>query len=228
MTSNRVTPSTHPRPDAIHSAFEDVLIGYWKAKTTEKIGKAHPVCVQLASVARQLSESKQVRRFPGVVTKWSAGQGNWATIPWIAALDSRETVRTSHGVYVVYLFRADMSGLYLTLNQGTTQVQSEFGKEAHRVLRERAALLRKHASGLPALGFDLTNAIELRNDSALVRGYEAATVAHKLYERSNVPADTRILEDLAVLLDVYDKLVPSERILQAQLRRRAGDSSDEE
>ncbi len=51
-------------------------------------------------------------------------------------------VETSEGVYVVYLRRADLSGVYLTLNQGTTRVQVDSGKRAGNVLRERAARLR--------------------------------------------------------------------------------------
>ena len=197
----------------IRAALEDVLVRYLKAKTNETISKDHPICSQLASIAKQLSESTQVRRFPRVVVKWSAGQGNWATIPWIAALDSRETTRTSAGIYVVYLFRADMSGLYLTLNQGTTEVQAQYGRGAHAELRRRAVGLRRRATTLEAAGFDLSTPPSLRHNAAIVSGYEIATVAHKLYEREAIPNGARLLTDLEAVLAVYDRVVPSRAVL---------------
>lgn len=45
----------------------------------------------------------------------SVGQGNWATIPWIAIMNKSETETTQQGVYVVYLFAEDMESVYLTL-----------------------------------------------------------------------------------------------------------------
>jgi hypothetical protein len=207
------------QPKSIQAAFEHVLRHYWNARHTETIAKSHPVCAQLSGAARSLAESKQVRRFPNVVVKWSAGQGNWATIPWIAALDSRETARTSQGVYVVYLFRADMSGLYLTLNQGTTQVQADFGREAHAVLRDRAGKIRKLAADLAKHGFDLSQPIRLAHDSAIVRSYEAATIAHRLYARDAVPTDAELLGDLEAVLGAYDRLVPSRSLVGRSDRR---------
>jgi len=62
--------------------------------------------------------------------EWSAGVGRWAKIPWIALMDRRETTTTQQGVYCVYLFREDMSGVYLTLNQGVNKVIKELGPES--------------------------------------------------------------------------------------------------
>lgn len=143
--------------------MEEVLARYSSARSTETITKANPVCAALATVARLLGESGQARRFPNVMVKWSAGQGNWATIPWIAALDSRETSRTSEGVYVVYLFCADMSGVYLTLNQGTTRVSAAWLRRgrllgAHRLHRnffQRAS--KRTVSGVFASTFRLAS-----------------------------------------------------------------------
>lgn len=209
--------------NGIQAAFEYVLLNYWNARHTETISKAHPVCAQLSTAAALLSSAKQLRAFPNVAVKWSAGQGNWATIPWIAALDSRETTRTSHGVYVVYLFRAEMGGLYLTLNQGTTLVSAEFGRGAHAVLRSRAAKLRTSAAGLSKRGFDLDDDIQLAHDSSIVRSYEAATVAHKLYPRGEVPTDSRLLDDLEAVLQVYSALVPSRNFVGRSGQHEADD-----
>lgn len=50
--------------------------------------------------------------------KASYGNSNWANIPWIAIFDKEITVTAQEGYYIVILFNADMSGFYLSLNQG--------------------------------------------------------------------------------------------------------------
>ena len=116
--------------------------GATRARAYEAFGKRNPLWAEFERVASALKGSADVVRFPNVVARSSAGQGRWATVPWIAALDSRETSKTSEGVYVIYLFRADMSGVYLTLNQGTSWVMAGYGGSGPAQLRERAAQLR--------------------------------------------------------------------------------------
>lgn len=52
--------------------------------------------------------------------KYSLGQGNFAIIPWIAVFDRKISEKASGGYDIVYLFKEDMSGVYLSLNQGIT------------------------------------------------------------------------------------------------------------
>ena len=53
----------------------------------------------------------------------SVGQINFpfARIPWVAALHREITTSTERGYYIVFLFREDMTGCVLSLNQGYTQ-----------------------------------------------------------------------------------------------------------
>lgn len=60
--------------------------------------------------------------------KASAGAGNWANVPWLSILNPKITTTTQDGIYPVYLFSADGSGFYLSLNQGTTEPKNKFGK----------------------------------------------------------------------------------------------------
>ena len=41
------------------------------------------------------------------LVKGSVGQENWATIPWIAILNSSITTTPQEGVYIVYLLSSD-------------------------------------------------------------------------------------------------------------------------
>jgi 5-methylcytosine-specific restriction protein A len=73
--------------------------------------------------------------------KGSAGNGNFANVPWLAVFDSVVTLTATKEYYVVYLFAAD-GGIHLSLNQGTTAVREEFKRLAPDVLKDRAALMR--------------------------------------------------------------------------------------
>ena len=54
----------------------------------------------------------------------SCGQySNWADVPWIAVLDPEITTSTMRGYYVVYLFSIDMKRVYLSFNQGMTDIE---------------------------------------------------------------------------------------------------------
>src|SRR6266446_4360938 len=75
----------------------------------------------ITSLQNRLRALPAVAARPDLRVDWSIGQGNWARVPWIAFLDARVTDTTQRGIYGVFLFREDMSGVYLTFNQGVTE-----------------------------------------------------------------------------------------------------------
>ncbi len=112
-------------------------------------------------------------------------------------LDEQEMRTTQRGGSCVYLFRQDMSGVYLTFNQGVTELINEHGKsKAHEILREKAADLRKSYDDLGQHGFRLDGGIDLRADWGLGVDYESSTIAYKLHEAGQMPDDEVVLGDL--------------------------------
>ncbi|MGB6970291.1 MAG: DUF3578 domain-containing protein, partial [Methyloceanibacter sp.] len=71
----------------------------------------------------------------------------WAHVPWVGLFDPAITDGAQHGFYIVYLFSADMKRVYLSMNQGTTEVKDELGagEETFNELRSRAAIMRERA-----------------------------------------------------------------------------------
>lgn len=59
--------------------------------------------------------------------KASPGQGVWGNIPWIGIFDRDISISAAKGYDIVYLFCADMSGVYLSLNQGWTYFKERYG-----------------------------------------------------------------------------------------------------
>jgi len=198
---------------SIQRAIRAILARYVQARAGEVFGPKNAIWPEFETVAQGLARAPFLASFPTIRIRRSAGIGRWATVPWFAAMDERETSRPSEGVYVVYLFRADMSGLYLTLSQGAGRELLVSGERGFRELERRAELLRVRAmQGLERAGF-ASDRIDLHSSARLVRGYEASTVAHKFYERGSVPRDDALLADFEALVRIYAQLVPSRKIL---------------
>jgi 5-methylcytosine-specific restriction protein A len=76
-------------------------------------------------VPKSISASLELPEIYSV--KASAGNGSWAKVPWIAIFNKLVTESVMSGFYCVYLFRADFSGVYLSLNQGIADKRDQFG-----------------------------------------------------------------------------------------------------
>ncbi len=138
-------------------------------------------------------------RRPNLRIEWNVGEGNWVDVPWLAVLDGRKTSTVQRGVYCMYIFRQDMSGLYLIFNQGITEMRNKHGRvKARKLLKVSAARLRRRMCGdLPKYGFRLDDEIDLRAGLHLGTDYKHSTIAYKLYRLDEVPDDEALLEDLS-------------------------------
>ncbi|QTD41955.1 DUF3578 domain-containing protein [Sporosarcina sp. Te-1] len=58
--------------------------------------------------------------------KGSYGMGNYTDTPWISIYDKSISEGAQKGFYSVFLFKKDMSGFYLSINQGTTYLNEKF------------------------------------------------------------------------------------------------------
>jgi 5-methylcytosine-specific restriction enzyme B len=142
---------------------------------------------------------------PSLLIKASAGAGTWASVPWLALLDPKVTTTTQRGIYPVYLFRADGSGVYLSLGQGTTEPNREFGKvEGEKQARSIANELR---SRIPELSRWMGGKTDLRSNTHLGRSYEGPNIGARLYEKDALPDENVFRADLIEMLSVYKKVV---------------------
>lgn len=184
-------------------ALQRILLDYRKAASDSKFSGSHPIFRAFDEASRALAAIPSViPRNIKVVP--SAGKGNWSSVPWISMLDPRETDTTQKGVYIVYLFRADMTGLYVTLNQGVTELRDRPAQAQAQELNKRADFIRERVPQLAAAGFALDNHIELRSTTPLGAKYEPSTIAHKFYSASEVPEPEDLSADLHALLEAYD------------------------
>lgn len=179
-------------------------------------------------ICEDLKASDAVKAFPEVVLDWSIGKGTWAETPWVGLFDKRETIKPHKGFYVVFLFRRDMSGVYLAINEGVTEVDhdSEGGSRGINMLLARSAEHRPKFARLSRYGFSVDGNTDLRA-KARGRRYQASVVAYKLYERSHVPSDVQLHTDIQHILDgltryVENRLEEDEEPLRAPRSLRVG------
>src|SRR5262245_59349163 len=154
----------------LRDVLEHIGKNYLAAK--EEPFKGHP----LRGFIRKdgVDEVARVIADPQLIGKGGCGvSGQWAYVPWLGLFDPAITDGAQHGFYIVYLFSADMERVYLSMNQGTTEVQTELGsgEETFNELRSRAAIMRKRAPGFQER-LNIKQ-IDLASDRFFPRGYEA-------------------------------------------------------
>jgi len=197
----------------LQTGLERILEHYGAARREGVFGRDHHIWSVFERLASAIRLSTPFVSAKNTILRWSAGQGRWATVPWIAVFDERETSRISEGVYVIYLFRADQEGVYLTVNQGASwALVPGTGRGGLRALRERAQQLRERLAGLRAEGFDLESVIDLGSSIPLIKAYQASTIASKYYVRGAVPHDKALRRDLGCALAAYQRIVPTSRL----------------
>jgi hypothetical protein len=202
-------------PASVSASLRAILDSYLSARAGKggPFGGSHPVYQAFSRLENALASLPGIQRRPHLRVRASPGQGNWANVPWVALFDDRETNSIQRGVYVVFLFRQDMSGVYVTLNQGVTILKKLHGTlESRQILRRRArqleGLLPKDSADRH--GFQSGDRIDLHTDAALGRAYEHSTAACKLYDKGTIPPDEEITVDLEFLLTAYDTYIDSD------------------
>lgn len=196
--------------DDLRKSLEEILRSYIEVRAGGKFGKAHPIWSVFEEAAESIRSLAPVATRPHLKVSWSAGQGAWSRVPMVALMDERETSSTQDGVYVVFLFREDMSGVYLSWNQGVTSIKKEHGaRRSREILRERAASLSRF-HGPELRGFQVGDGMDLRSKGTLGRSYEAGAINYKLYKAEEVPRASEIAADLEFVLSAYDQYLELE------------------
>ncbi|MFT3806053.1 MrcB family domain-containing protein [Arenimonas sp.] len=194
---------------SIRSGLSRVLSEYLAA--SKQPFTAHPLAnfirTDLKDAVRDQSGAPDHLLFKG-----SAGQGTWAKGPWIGIFDQLVTDSAQRGYYPVYLFREDMQGVYLSLNQGMTEAKASYSSDAKTALLTRAANFR--AALGPQHNQFSHQTIDLapsssNNDTAF---YEAGNILAVYYSASDLPPEEQLAFDLRTAIDLYEKLLLAEQL----------------
>ena len=142
--------------------------------------------------------------------KGSVGAGRWTDVPWIAVFDKRITTSAQRGVYIVYLLNKDTKELFLTLNQGATDVAqggdstgklaftgiaSASNSKAAESLKNRAKNIRSEIGSFQGLGSDPIDTGS--------KAYDAGCIYYIKYTLDSLPEDEKLYSDLNKFIEAY-------------------------
>lgn len=179
-----------------------------EARRTEDFKRPFGALVR-QDIAKALQDKVDGRIYK---VKGSVGAGRWTDVPWIAVFDTRITTSAQRGVYIVYLLNKDTKELFLTLNQGATDVAQEGrnasdGRLAFTGIASSSS--DKTTGDLKEKANNIRN--KLRNVPNLLSGeiktgslaYDAGCIFFKKYELSSLPNDEQLYSDLLKFIEVY-------------------------
>ena len=134
----------------------------------------------------------------------SCGKGTRSSSPYVAIMNNKITSTTQKGIYVDFIFKSDMSGFYLTIDQGIKNIKEEFGnKKSSEIARQAAVYFRKMISDFK--GFEIGLVSGHVKKGSLEEGYENTRVIAKYYDKDNYTND-ELIEDLKNIMEIYDEI----------------------
>lgn len=130
----------------------------------------------------------------------SVGQGNTSYVPWICIFNTNITHSAQHGIYIVFLFKSDMSGYYISLNQGITFFKNEYKNRANEYSKKVAFWFKEAIKK----NSEWKSEISLQSRSPLAKAYESANVISR--ELTINSTDEEIFNVLEELIKEYDSI----------------------
>jgi hypothetical protein len=139
-------------------------------------------------------------------------QGSYGPVPWVRVFSPELSPSATAGVYLAYLFAADGSRVYLSLQQGSSELRSGRMRPLNGAARLRAngADARSSIRELleSPLGVDLAVEMDLAAARAPVKQYARRRIAN--YEHANIVAiqyDSRSIPSEDVLLEDFGRML---------------------
>jgi 5-methylcytosine-specific restriction enzyme A len=205
----RITHKLSEVPSVSLSASISRLLAEYLSATREAFTD-HPLASFIRRDMRDAIKEKAGSDGDGLIFKGSAGQGDWVRGPWLGIFNPIVTSGAQQGYYPCYLFREDMRGVYLSLNQGMTEAKDHYKADAKIALRARAqnylAMLGDQASRFPVREIDLAPASPGNNTTY----YEAGNICAVYYPANSVPDEAKLVDDLKAMLGLYEVLIQGE------------------
>lgn len=133
----------------------------------------------------------------------SAGIGQWAEVPWIVICNNEITETATNGIFIAILFRADMEGFYISLNQGWTYYRDTYGRKLGRENIKLVSLKLREYIITIIKNYNYTNKISLHANGNLGRGYEYGSIVAEYFSCSSEFTDIEVINSLKRFIEIY-------------------------
>lgn len=209
IISNNHKLITHDK--GIRESFEKFINEYETAKG--ETFAQHPLGNFVRNEIPQIIYDTEIVDSSKYLITASVGQGNWATVPWICIFDRVITTSATKGVYIVYLLSKDTNTLYLTFNQGCTDIRkTNTKKRTIEIMREKA---KEIIGRIDSRGFRTDEDIDLGQGlTELAELYQKGTIFYKAYTKGSVPEENELRKDLQNMIEIYKEYVNPDVIPQ--------------
>ncbi|MBK1811537.1 DUF3578 domain-containing protein [Clostridium sp. YIM B02505] len=200
--SNNVKKTSESANDSVSIYFKNIAKNYLIEAKNDFSN--NPIAKMIVRELPKLILNRANINSSNYLVSGSAGKGQFAEIPWIAVLKKSITETATKGVYLVYLFTADMKGLYLSLNQGFTYFKNEIGSKGAKTEIEKVSkYLLDICNTIPS---NYRNSIDLKAVGPLGKGYMAGHIAGVYYDLNKIPDDNKLMDDLRNMMSVYEEI----------------------
>lgn len=197
--------------DSLHNAFYKLMDEYAhelsEARATENFKRPFGSLVR-KEIVEYISRIVSDKTY---YIKGSVGAGRWTDVPWIAVFDTRITKSAQKGIYIVYLLNKETKELYLTFNQGATDVAQEGGTSEGKLAFTGIAStsgnktldkLKRRAQSIRDIQ-GIKNGIDVDNVETGSPAYNAGCICYKKYTLDNLPDDVSLQNDLLEYIEIY-------------------------
>ena len=115
------------------------------------------------------------------------------------------------GIYIVYLLSKDGNSLYLSFNQGCTDIRKgHTKKETIEIMHQNAEDIRNR---IDARGFRADNDAKLGSSlTDLGEFYQEGIIFYREYKKGNVPEESELRSDLKRMVEIYQDYVNKNNI----------------
>lgn len=179
-----------------NSVLENYINGF---KKTDKTDPIYDVLIHKIPTA--LGALFPMRR--DLLVAGSLGKGQKTDYPWVAIYNKNITTSAQRGLYLVYLFKKDMSGFYISLNQGITYYSETYKKKKYEYARKVADYFRNEIGDEY---FDKGDIDLGGTPGTLGYGYQETNIISKYYAKDSFTTE-QLERDLLKILAIYDELV---------------------
>lgn len=176
--------------------FEIVLDRYLKDNDKSYKGKDYYIALE------NLKNEIRLMFDEDCEVKASVGKGNRAVVPWLGVFNKTITDGPKKGIYIVFLFKKNMEGFYITLCQGIEYFeQKKISKKLNVVTNYLKKLIETDLFSKEQIDLELDT-----TDSYRPKNYEKVTIISKLYKKGEY-TDKELKKDIKQMKVIYEDLI---------------------
>lgn len=211
------------KSESIKASILNVLNSYLKGPLTTAI-TGYPYEKALKEEIPEFFESLLKDRGNNYEVGPAYGKGNKAKVPLVGVFNKNVTTGFQNGYYIVLLFVADMSAVYLSLNQGVADFEKQFKskKVVQEKLEENAKFLLEKITNPSGIQGQINLNVDKTSTGYL---YQFGNIIAFRYSKKKIPSKSKFKQDFFALLSAYEEIINSsnEELIEGDFQQFANE-----